>query len=223
MSLATEPVTIEIWTDLGCPWCYIGKHRLEHAIVETGADVDLELRSFELNPESPRDLVISIPEFFVRSHGGTLGHARDMEGQLGAIANAEGLPFAIDRPYVNTFDVHRLLQLAKSHGVGNAYFTAAQDAYFAGELDPYDHGALIAIAAAAGVPAADARELLDGDAYADAVVADREHGQALGVTGVPFVVYEGRYATVGAQTVAGYVAALERAVAAEPARAGVGE
>lgn len=209
---AATTLTIDLWTDLGCPWCYVGKRRLEQAIDASGVDARIELHSFELHPESPGSLIETIPEIFVRMHGSSLENARTKEAQITALANAEGLPFTTDRPAVNTFDVHRLLQLAKAQGVGTAYFTKVQTEYFAGRLNPYSHDALLAVAASTGLPEDRAREVLAGETFADAVLEDRHRGEALGVTGVPFALYGGRFATSGAQSVEGFTQAITAAI-----------
>lgn len=209
---AATTLTVDLWTDLGCPWCYIGTRRLEQAIDDSGVEARIELHSFELHPESHGSLIETIPEIFVRMHGGSLENARTQEAQITTLANAEGLPFTTDRPAVNTFDVHRLLQLAKTEGVGTEYFTKVQTEYFAGRLNPYDHNALLAVAALAGVPKDRAHDVLVGDTFAAAVLEDRRRGLALGVSGLPFAVYGGKVATSGAQSVEGFTRAITAAI-----------
>ncbi|GAA4722325.1 DsbA family oxidoreductase [Phytohabitans rumicis] len=201
-------LVIEVWTDLGCPWCYLGKHRLEQAITTAAVgQVRVVLRSFQLDPDMAATPV-PVPEVFVAKHGGTTEHARQMESQMAELAKAEGLPYSLDRPAANTFDVHRVLHLARTHGVATPMFSTLQRGYFAGLVNPFDQDVLIQVAADAGVPAQETRAVLSGDAYAQAVRAERATGAALGITGVPFAVFNGTHAVAGATSVRGYAAAI---------------
>lgn len=214
-----RPITVEIWADLGCPWCYVGKHRLQEAIAQR-PDRDrfeLRLRSFELNPGAPHTPE-TIESAFIRSHGGDAEVVLRAERRIQAIAHSEGLPFSLDRLNANTFDFHRVFHLAEEQGLGSAFFSLAQDRFFAGELNPFDVDALAATAAEVGLSADRAREVLAGDEYGDAVRSDVAEGRRLGVQGVPFTVFDRRLAASGAQSVAGYAQALDAAVAETPAR-----
>ncbi|MGW0577908.1 DsbA family oxidoreductase [Streptomyces sp. NPDC002920] len=206
-----SPLVIELWTDLGCPWCYIGKHRLEQAVTTVAVgQVQVVLRSFQLDQDMA-STPVSVPEVFVAKHGGTAEHARRMEAQMAALARAEGLPYNVDRPAANTFDVHRVMHLARAHGVATPMFSTLQRGYFAGELNPFDDDVLVQVAADAGVPAEETRALLSGDIYAQAVRDERAAGQALGITGVPFAVFNGTHAVAGATHVQGYTTAIAQA------------
>jgi predicted DsbA family dithiol-disulfide isomerase len=207
-----ERLRVDLWTDLGCPWCYVGKHRLEDAIEQSGLTdrVDIVLHSFELDPATP-DEPISIPEIFVKKHGGTAENAVRMEEGIRNMANAEGLPFTIDRLHANTFTTHRVLKLAEQHGVANRYFTVLQRGHFSGELNPFDPETLVSVAVDAGVPEHEVREVIASEAFADEVRRDEADGQALGITGVPLTVFDERLAAAGAQSVDVYRAALEQA------------
>jgi len=213
-----RPITIEVWADLGCPWCYIGKHRLQEAIAAR-SDRDrfgLRLRSFELNPGAPHTPE-TIESAFSRSHGGNAEVVLRAERQIQAVARSEGLPFSLDRLNANTFDFHRVVHHADEQGLGLVFFTLVQDRFFAGDLNPFDVDALAAAAAEVGLGADRVREVLAGDEYADAVRADIAEGRSLGVQGVPFTVFDRRLAASGAQSVAGYAQALDAAVAETPA------
>lgn len=201
-------LAIELWTDLGCPWCYLGKHRLEQAITTAAVgQVRVVLRSFQLDPGMAATPV-PVPEIFVTKHGGTAEHARRMESQMAELAKAEGLPYSLDRSAANTFDVHRVLHLARTHGVATPMFSTLQRGYFAGQVNPFDQEVLIQVAADAGVPAEETRAVLSGDAYAKAVRDERAAGAALGISGVPFAVFNGTHAVAGATSVQGYAAAI---------------
>lgn len=217
MTGENEPVVIELWSDLGCPWCYLGKHRLETAIAQRpDADrFEVRLRSYELDPHAAGEPE-PILDHLARKYGGAPPQVQAMEGRVQALAAADGLPYSTDRDTANTFDVHRLQHYAADQGLGTALFGAVQDGYFAGTLNPFDTEQLTATAVALGLDADGVRAVLEGDAHADAVRADEDEGRALGATGVPFTVYGRRFATAGAQSVEGYAEVLTRTVAGPP-------
>lgn len=196
---------MQVWTDLGCPWCYLGIHRLRQAVDEV--DAGLVLRSFELDPGAPAEPV-TITEIFTRKHGVSPREAMQAEAGIQKLAKAEGLPFTTDRPHANSFDVHRVLQFANRQGRGTEFFETVQRRYFAGELNPYEHESLIAVAVETGLDGGLVREVLGGNAHAADVRRDEEAGRQLGVTGVPFVLLDGRYAIAGAQSVSAYARAI---------------
>jgi predicted DsbA family dithiol-disulfide isomerase len=200
-----SPVLVELWSDLGCPWCYVGKHRLQEAIARRpdAERFELRVRSFELNPDAPREPE-TIASAFIRSHGGDASVVLEAEKRIQALANGEGLPFSLDRLNASTFDFHRLVHYADSQGLGVELFSAVQDAFFAGELNPFDAGALAGAAQRVGLDGDRVREVLDGDEFAAEVRADRAEGASLGITGVPFVVFDSRFAAPGAQPVEVY-------------------
>ena len=137
LSETSQHVVIEVWTDLGCPWCYVGKHRLQEAIADR-PDSDrfvLRLRSFELNPGAPKTPE-TIESAFIRSHGGDAQVVVQAERRIQALAQSEGLAFSVDRLNANTFDFHRVFQYAQEQGVGVEFFSLMQDRFFAGELNP---------------------------------------------------------------------------------------
>ncbi|MDN4599039.1 DsbA family oxidoreductase [Leifsonia virtsii] len=210
-----RPVVIEVWADLGCPWCYVGKHRLEKAIAGR-PDAErfvVKLRSFELNPDAPHTPE-TIESAFIRSHGGNAEAVLTAERRIQALAQREGLPFSLDRLNANTFDFHRVVHYADEAGKGLEFFSRAQDRFFAGEIDPFDPDALARVAEEVGLSGQRVREVLATDEYADAVRADGEEGRELGVQGVPFTVFDRRFAASGAQSVDVYAQALEQTVEA---------
>lgn len=208
-----RPVVIEVWSDLGCPWCYVGKHRLERAI---SARPDAErfvvrLRSFELNPDAPRTPE-TIESAFIRSHGGNAEVVLKAERRIQALAQREGLPFSLDRLNANTFDFHRVAHYADQAGKGLEFFSLVQDRFFAGDVNPYDPDVLARVAQEVGLSSQRVQEVLAGDEYADAVRADGREGQELGVQGVPFTVFDRRFAASGAQSVHAYAQVLDQVV-----------
>jgi len=210
-------VVIEMWADVGCPWCYLGKHRLRSAIAQRpDADrFDIVIRSFELDPNAPHEPEKN-EESFIRTHGGTAADLLQAERHMQVIARKEGLEYSIDRLSANTFDVHRVVQYASDQGRGFAFFSAVQDGLFTGSLNPYAPGALESIAESVGLSGQRVAEILASNEYADRVHADRDEARELGVTGVPFVVVDRRVASPGAQKVPGYVQMLEQVAGPVP-------
>ncbi|GAA1390880.1 DsbA family oxidoreductase [Pseudonocardia kongjuensis] len=208
---------IEFWSDLGCPWCYLGKHRLRTAIARRpdAGRFEIRVRSFELNPAASREPE-TIEQAFIRTHGGTAADVLRGEQQIQAVARSEGLPFTLDRLSANTFDLHRVVQYATDQGLGFEFFSGVQDGFFSGDLDPYAPAALAAAAESAGIDGRRVREILAGDEYADRVRADRAEGLALGATGVPFVVIDRRVGAPGAQAVQVYAQLLAQVAGPVP-------
>jgi predicted DsbA family dithiol-disulfide isomerase len=210
-----SPVVVEVWADLGCPWCYVGKHRLQRAIEARpdAARFQMKIRSFELNPDSPKEPE-PIAAVFMRKHGGDPSVVLQAEKRIQAIAHREGLEFDLDRKNANTFDLHRVMHFAEQSGSGLEFFSQIQDRFFSGEIDPYDADAMVEVAQSLGLNGDRVREVLAGDEFADDVRADASEGTALGAQGVPFTVFSRRIAASGAQSVTAYGQALDQVVEA---------
>ena len=211
-----SPVVIEVWSDLGCPWCYIGKYRLQTAIAQR-PDADrfkIVIRSFELNPAAPKEPE-TIEKAFIRTHGGTAAHVMQAERQIQALARKEGLEFTLDRLSANTFDLHRVVQYANDEGRGFEFFSVSRTAS-SPALNPYDPDALAEVAESVGLDGQRVHAILASDEYADRVRADRSEGLELGATGVPFVVLDRRVAAPGAQKVPVYGQLLEQVAGPVP-------
>lgn len=210
-------VVIEVWSDLGCPWCCVGKHRLQAAIAQRpDADrFEIVMRSFELDPGAPQE-----PEknetSFIRAHGGTAVDVLRAERQMQAIAREEGFEFSLDRLNANTFDLHRVVQYANDQGRGFEFYSSVQDGFFAGTLNPYAPDALAGVAEAEGLDGQRVREILASTEHSDRVRADRDEGLELGAVGVPFVVLDRRVAAPGAQKVLVYGQLLEQVAGPVP-------
>ncbi len=210
-------VVIEVWSDLGCPWCYVGKHRLRTAIAQR-PDADrftVVMRSFELNPAAPQEPE-TIEDAFIRTHGGTAAQFLAGERRIQAMAREEGLEFALDRLSANTFDLHRVVQYANDERLGFEFFSAVQDGFFAGALNPYDPDALAGVADSVGLDGRRVHAILASNELADRVRADRTEGVELGATGVPFVVLDRQVAVPGAQKVPVYGHLLEQVAGPVP-------
>ncbi|MEU5162210.1 DsbA family oxidoreductase [Streptomyces sp. NPDC020875] len=209
---------VEIWSDIACPWCYIGKARFERGLAEFAGRDEVEVvhRSFELDPDRPKHETVPVVEILREKYGRTEDEARGMEEHVAATARADGLPYdTAHRDHGNSFDIHRVLHLAKDRGRQSALLDLVYRANFADERSVYDDEVLIAVAVEAGLDEAEVRAVVaDRSAYADEVRADEREAAELGARGVPFFVFDRRYGISGAQPVETFAQALERAWAA---------
>ena len=204
---------VEIWSDVVCPWCYIGKRRLEAALARFGHrdEVDVHWHSFELDPGAPPERTGDPAERMAAKYGMTREQAAAAHDRITAVAAEEGLAFHLGASRSgNTFDAHRLLHLAADRGVQDQVKERLLAAYFVEGEAVGDHDTLVRVVSAAGLDAGEARSVLDGDKYADDVRADERRASAIGVTGVPFFVFDGRYAVSGAQPADLLLEVLER-------------
>jgi predicted DsbA family dithiol-disulfide isomerase len=207
---------VEIWSDVVCPWCYVGKRRFEAALQRFAHrdEVEVVWRSFELDPTAPESPSSGggYAERLTRKYGGGLARAQQMIDTMTVTAAGEGLDFRFDlaRPG-NTFDAHRLLHLALERGVQDAVKERLDRATFSEGLRVSDAESLLAVVTEAGLDADEARQVLASDRYADAVRADEEQARAYGISGVPFFVVAGRYGVSGAQPAELLLQALETA------------
>jgi len=201
-AVAPGSVKVEIWSDVVCPWCYIGKRRFESGLAafEQRDEVEVQWRSFELDPRAPRTSDGDQVERLARKYGMTREAALAAQARVTGLAAEEGLAYRLDlaRP-ANTFDAHRLLHLAAERGVQGAAEERLFAAYFTEGRALSDPETLVALAGEVGLDEAAAREVLQGDAYAEAVAGDEREAAALGISGVPFFVIDRRYGISGAQ------------------------
>jgi predicted DsbA family dithiol-disulfide isomerase len=195
-------VEVEIWSDVACPWCYIGKRRFEAALseFEHRDEVQVRWRSFELDPEAPHERVGERAERLAQKYGMTTEQARAAEQQLTDVAAGEGLDFRFDIARSgSTFDAHRVVHLAESHGLQDAMKERLLRAYFTeGELLS-DHDTLVRLAAEVGLEEREVRELLAGDRYAEEVRDDERTADQFGISAVPTFVVARRVGASGAQ------------------------
>lgn len=208
-------VSVDMWTDLGCPWSYIGRRRLELAFarVHPGEELSFTLHSFELNPNWP-NTPIAVPEIFVKKHGGTHADAVATEAQVARLAAEVGLPFTVDRLASNSHTVLRVLQLAKEKGVAASWFADVQRGYFAGTLNPFDKTELTKTALATGLEADDISEAIETGRFDVAIERDRTDAIARGATGVPFFVIADTITVPGVATIDDYANAFRSLTAA---------
>ena len=206
---------IEIWSDVVCPWCYIGKRRLEKALATFDHEVEVVWRSFELDPSAPKVPVETVAEALGRKYGGGPEAGRKMVDQVEAVAAEEGLLFRHHQSLrVSTVDAHRVLHLALEAGgpeLQGRLKEALLSAYFIETENVADHETLLRIASGVGLDEVRVKEVLGTDQYAEAVEADIREAGALGATGVPFYVVDRKYGVAGAQASEVFTQVLERA------------
>ncbi len=208
---------IEIWSDVVCPWCYVGKRRLERALegFEHRDEVEVVWRSFELDPSAPTEPTENVADMLGRKYGGGPERAREMMGQVGALAAAEGLDFTrhAEGLHLNTRDAHRLLHAAGrgSERLRGELKEAFLHAYFVEARNLADHEVLVDIAVTTGLEEHEVRAVLSSDAHDAEVEADVRQARAYGATGVPFFVVDSAFGISGAQSVEAFADVLERA------------
>ncbi|TWD74924.1 putative DsbA family dithiol-disulfide isomerase [Kribbella amoyensis] len=215
---------IDIWSDVVCPWCYIGKRRLEQALAESGDNAgekaEIVWHSFQLDPsatnDDPRDLATRLGEKF----GGGREFGLQANERVTAVAAEDGLDFRLeDAKAANTVDAHRLLHLARELGASGDLPADTQGrlkerllkAYFTEGLPVGDHATLTRLATETGLPEDRVTAVLAGTQYADEVATDQAQALAYGANGVPFFVIDDKYGVSGAQPVEVFAEALRRA------------
>ena len=193
---------VEIWSDPVCPWCYLGKRRFERALesFDHRDEVTVVYRSFELDPSAPPGVTTPTVERLAGKYGMTAGQAGEAQRQMEQRAAQDGLEFRMDGLRSgNTRDAHRLLHLAKAHGVQAELAERLHRAYFTEQASIFDHSSLTELAVEAGLDRDDVIRVLASQEYGDAVDTDEAMAQALGVNGVPLFVIDRRYGISGAQ------------------------
>lgn len=212
-------MNIEIWSDIACPWCFIGKRRFEAALAAFPHrdDVRVTWRSFELDPDAPTEVTGDRSERLARKYGMTVERAQAVQDHMTEVAAADGLDFHFERARSgNTFDAHRLVHLAAEHGAQDAMKERLLRAYLSeGELVS-DHETLVRLAAETGLDPEEARAALASDAYAEAVRDDERAAGSLGITAVPFFVVDREMGMSGAQSPELLGKLLDRGWAARP-------
>jgi predicted DsbA family dithiol-disulfide isomerase len=214
-------VKVEIWSDVVCPWCAVGKHRFEKALAGFAHrdEVEVSYHSFELDPDSPHEAEGDLHDYLATKYGMSREDAEARHRQMTAMAAEDGWDFHFDRARRgNTFDAHRLLHLAAEpsscrtredrasdlrESVGRGVQDAVMERFFRGYFTEgeaiADHTTLARLGSEAGLDADEARAVLASDRYADAVRADERQAKAFGITAVPFFVVDRTYGVAGAQ------------------------
>ena len=196
-----------------CPFCYLGKRRFTEALskFDDRDDVEVVWKSFQLNPALETDPTIDVNQYLARAKGIEVARAQQMNSHLTDVARHEGLVFDFDKAVVaNTFDAHRFLQLAKAHDRQDEAMQRLFSAYFTEGRNVADHATLIDIGREIGLDPAEVAAALSDDRYADEVRADVLDAEEIGIRGVPFFVFDRKYAVSGAQSSAAFLDVLRR-------------
>ena len=194
---------VDIWSDVVCPFCYIGKKRLEKAAEQTGIELEIHWHSFQLDPDAPKTQTTSNSERLAQKYGRTLAEVEEMERNVAAMAKQEGIDFNWQQANSgNTFDAHRIIHLAQSQGLGNEAEEAFFYSYMTQGLAIGERETIEDVSARIGLNPVQVDDVLDSDEYADFVKFDEEVARdQLKVTGVPFFVFDQRVALAGAQPI----------------------
>lgn len=208
---------IEIWSDVVCPWCYIGKRRLEKALANTGLRPEIVWKSFELDPSSPKIPTQTVAEHLGAKYGGGAAGGQQMIDRVEAVAAEEGLIYRLGQAQrANTTDAHRLLHLALREGGPEQQGRLKEEllaAYFLRAENPADAATLKGVAMTVGLMEDRVDEVLRSNEYADEVEADVREAASLGANGVPFFVIDRKYGVSGAQPVEVFEDVLRKAAA----------
>lgn len=196
-----------------CPFCYIGKRHLEKAIasVPFGEELNIEWKSYQLNPEYYNVTGESVYDYLARAKGMNTEQAKQLTGNVVDMAKRAGLDLNFDRSIpANSFDAHRLLHLAKAEGLQDAAEEALFNAHFMDGKDIADHTTLLEIGAQLGIEKSTLESLLAGGDYAESVRYDIYESQQIGIRGVPYFVFDRKYALSGAQPMETFLAAINQ-------------
>jgi predicted DsbA family dithiol-disulfide isomerase len=207
-------LTVDIWSDVVCPWCYIGKRRFEAALAqfEHREDVSVTWHSFELDPTAPPVAEGDPAERLSAKYGMSVDEARQRQDEITALAAQDGLTYDLAGARGgNTLDAHRIIHLGAEQGLADPVMERLMSAYFGEREAIGDPATLERLATQAGLPADEVAALLEGDRYADAVRADEDTATRLGIRGVPFFVLGRRYGLSGAQPAEVILQALQQA------------
>ncbi len=204
---------VEIWSDVMCPFCYIGKRKFERALEQFPQKeaIEIEWKSFQLDPELTNNSGLSIYEYIAERKGWTPEYARQLNAQVTGMAAEVGLQYNFDKAVVaNSFDAHRFAHLAAKHGKGDAAEESLFKAYFTEGKDISDHAVLAELGSNIGLDAEEVKNTLADRTYAREVQQDIAEAAALGARGVPFFVIDRKYAVSGAQPEEIFLKALQQ-------------
>ena len=206
---------VDIWSDIVCPWCYLGKRRFEKALAEFHGrhDVRIAHRSFQLDPTRARGETFSRRDMLQSKYRLSEDQVRAMDAKMEQTAAVDGLEYHLTEAGLtgNTLDAHQLVHLAASHGREDAMLERLYQAYFTEQRSVFDLESLVSLAVEEGLGAPAVREALESNRCVDAVTRDLTEARSLGVTGVPFFVIDHRYGISGAQAVDVFSRALTMA------------
>ncbi len=208
-----EKMKIEVWSDVVCPFCYIGKKKFETALAEFADrhNVEFVWKSFQLDPNVETNPNISLYQHLAESKGVSLDQAKGMGSHAAEAANSVGLTMNFDKSVVaNSFNAHRLIHFAKENGLQHQMKERLFKAYFTEGKNIDNAETLLSLATEIGLNAVEVKTVLESDKYADAVQFDVQESQQLGVRGVPFFVFDRKYAISGAQESSAFLETLQK-------------
>jgi protein disulfide-isomerase len=215
--MSTTKMKVEIWSDIMCPFCYIGKRHYEAALKQFSDSnkIELEWHSFQLDPNIPKQTEkVSVYKYLADRKGMSVEQSKQMHGNVVEMAKAAGLTYDFDKAVVaNSFDAHRLIQLAKKNHLGDEAEERLFKAYFTEGKDMGNHQTLIELGKEIGLNEAEVKEVLESDAFTAEVNKDVQEAQHIGVTGVPFFVFDRKYALSGAQPSSAFLDVLNKSFA----------
>jgi predicted DsbA family dithiol-disulfide isomerase len=202
---------VEIWSDVMCPFCYIGKRRFENALKQLSFkdEIEIEWKAFQLDPSIKNEPGKNIHQYLAERKGFSVQKAKELNDQVTGMAAAEGLQYNFDKAVVaNSFNAHRFAHLAKAQGNGEAAEESLFRAYFTEGKDISDSDTLVQLGMDIGLDGAAVKQVLESDAYTKEVQKDIAEAEALAIRGVPFFVIDRKYAVSGAQATETFVQAL---------------
>ena len=204
-----------VWLDIACPFCHIGRTNLDRALEELDADIEVEYKSFRLNPTAPDNPDFTMIEELSEKYGKPEEEILGMIDQVIAHGEEAGLTFNMNEVIPsNTMDAHRLIKFAAEEDKDGEVVHALYTAYFEAGRNIADQNVLLEIAESAALDTAKAKDMLESDLLKELIYADQNEAKEIGVQGVPFIVIDGEYAIAGARSAADYIKALEEAGAA---------
>jgi len=209
---------IDVWADVVCPWCFIGKRRLEKALQNFPHrdQVTVRHRAFQLQPDIKE--TVQTKKYLAEKYQASVEQVKEMQANVCAVADGEGLCYNLDETLSgNTFDAHRLLLWSESEGKQDDLLEVLFSNYFEKSLPVFTHADLVSAAVSVGIDADKADDLLTSNQYVDEVIADRNLASQLGATGVPFFVFDMKYGISGAQPLEAFMQTLESAWSEEAA------
>ena len=215
-SLKKEKMKVEIWSDVMCPFCYIGKRKFEAALgsFKNKDKIEIVWKSFQLDANLKTDPSKNTIQHLAEVKGWTMEYTRNTIKYVTDMAEAVGLHYDFDKAVVaNSFDAHRFIQYAKTKGKGDAAEENLFKAYFTQGKNTADHSVLVALGTAIGLDAIELKKVLESNAFADEVHKDIAESQKMGVNGVPFFVFDRKYAISGAQDPKTFLETLEKSFA----------
>jgi len=203
---------IDVWSDVVCPWCFIGKRRLEKALSGFAHkdEIVIRHRAFQLQPDAKE--VVPTGKHLAEKYRVSPDQVKEMQANVCAVADGEGLCYNLDDTLSgNTFDAHRVLLYAATINKQDELLEAMYSSYFEKSLPLFSHQDICAVAESVGIPAVDVVNVLESEQFSNEVLADRDTASQLGATGVPFFVVDMKYGISGAQPLEAFVETINAA------------